>query len=414
MKKFIISWLFLCLILAISGCSSKNRQPNSSVNSSNLTTYPTATTSQADKSSDLTPAGDAKLMNPTTTASPLATDVPNHSGTKWIGYIGDAKIHATLNISRDNVSGSYYYDKYKKTIKLKGSIDKEMLNYQTISIKEKHSKNWIYGIFKTKNYIEGDWSDGKHTYAMYMLKDGSDLTPPKKPSKKTLKLDGYWSSKDTKYFCTSKITIHALFDDLISYDMFAINGTATGTLVGFGIVNKGIATSVLKYTTEDDENVKFQYSVKNSSLHIASNEYGFSCGAAVTFSPDYIKGTIHLPKATTLDVGIVNTKQQDHLFRKIVGNRYDDFINNTQFVDYDDAILDGENVKTGTSILVGDAGTCYYIISKNYIYAAILVENGAEYYTNNKKYAKRLPGPFSDWYSIGSDTNVVYHYVDCN
>jgi len=47
--------------------------------------------------------------------------------------------------------------------------------------------------------------------------------------------------------------------------------------------------------------------------------------------------------------------------------------------------------------LRGYSGCCWYIISKEHIYAAIIGDDGIYYYTNDKNYADRIPEPMAEW-----------------
>jgi len=40
----------------------------------------------------------------------------------FAGFIGNKPIHAKINVSQDKVSGVYYYDEYKTSIKLKAIL----------------------------------------------------------------------------------------------------------------------------------------------------------------------------------------------------------------------------------------------------------------------------------------------------
>jgi hypothetical protein len=112
---------------------------------------------------------------------------------------------------------------------------------------------------------------------------------------------------------------------------------------------------------------------------------------------------------TALHVGIVDTKGQEDVFRKLVGDNYDDFISNTSTVFYDEVLMDGEKVKAGSSHVTGNPGTCFYIIFSTHIYAAILGDDDSIfYYTNDKNYASRIPGPMKEWSQ--KRNKIVYIY----
>jgi len=134
------------------------------------------------------------------------------------------------------------------------------------------------------------------------------------------------------------------------------------------------------------------------------------CGMGALFYPDYVFGEIDVVMPDAIDVGIVKTEEQHELFKKLVGDKYNEFISYTSYVDYSEVIMDGEKVKAGNSMLRGAYGYCSYIISSKYIYAAIIGDDGIYYYTNDKKYANKIPEPMAEW-SKKRD-KIIYNYKE--
>lgn len=186
-----------------------------------------------------------------------------------------------------------------------------------------------------------------------------------------------------------------------------------GKIVGrsFGIVNNGSAKTVFKDTTYDEknENVFFEFKIEDDLLKLNSNMYDYMCGMGVAFDSDYVLGDIEIAMPTALEVGIVQTDEQDKLFKKLVGDKYSDFISYTSYVGYSEVIMDGEKVKAGNSYLRGAYGCCSYIISSKHIYAAIIGDEGIYYYTNDKNYAEKIPEPMAEW-AENKIGNIIYNY----
>jgi len=331
------------------------------------------------------------------------------------GCIGNAKIHAKFDIKGNKASGVYYYDQYKTNIELQGYINDldEMKEFQTISLTEDTDKKGkIKGVFRTNDYFEGCWKSGDVIYPMYLIREGSDITPPKQPSVEIMKLDGNWTGINSGYFGGSQVNIKVLFYDLIYYELNAFNGLHTGMLESFGIVNNNVAKTVFKDTTygEKKDNVLFEFKIENDSLKLNSNKYDYSCGMGVGFDSEFVKGKIKVAMPTALQLGIVETKGQDEVFKKLVGDKYSEFIAYTSYIQYSETILDGENVKVGYSQLRGAFGYCSYIISSKHIYAAIIGNEKIHYYTNDKNYANKIPEPMAKWAeNIGE---IVYNYKE--
>jgi len=402
MKKVVFAVFFILILV---GCSTQNVQeqpePTAIVPAQTAEKEETAVTTQ-----------EPTVQPPTQT--PFSESKQSNVNKEWFeGAIGDLKIHAKLEFSDDKVYGVYYYDQYKIDIKLEGTISSftEMKEFKTVSLTEDtDKKGHIAGIFRTNDYFQGFWESGSTIYPMYLIREGSDIMPPKQPSAEIKKFAGHWTGKYTNYFASSYADIKVLFDDLIFYELFAFNGANSGGVDGFGIVNNGVAKTVFKDTTYDDENIFFEFRMVNNLLSLDSNDYNYMCGSGVWFDSEYVLGDIDIEMPTALQVGIVETEEQEELFKKLVGDKYSDFISYTQAVDYSEVVLDGEKAKVGTSILRGAYGQCKYVISDKYIYAAIDEYDAIYYYTNDKKYANKLPEPMTEWRNSGA--KIIYNYVE--
>ena len=248
---------------------------------------------------------------------------------------------------------------------------------------------------------------------MYLIREGLNITPPKKPDAQISKFDGRWTGKNSGYFAGTRANIKVLFNDLIYYELEAYSGTHSGAIESFGIVNNGFAKTVFKDTTYDEkkENVLFEFKMEEDLLKLNSNMYEYMCGMGVLFDSEYVLGDIENAMPSALDVRIVETEEQDKLFKKLVGDKYSEFISYTTFVDYSEVIMDGEKVKAGNSYLRGAYGYCFYIISSKHIYAAIIGDKGIYYYTNDKKYADKIPEPMVEW-TEKENGNIIYNYIE--
>jgi hypothetical protein len=337
----------------------------------------------------------------------------------YAGAIGNSKVHARFDISGDKVSGVYYYDKYKKNIEFSGYLEKQIKDIQRIDLTEKTDKQGaIYAIFRSPDYIQGVWVSGNARYPMYLIREGASQTPPTQTGEQAAKLAGHWNGKGSGYFGGSEADITVLSDDLIFYELSAFNGANLGTLQSFAIVKDGIGTTIFEDKTYDEkkENVRFQFSLKDGSLMLDSNAYDYGCGMGVSFDKAYTKEEISVSMPTALDIGIVDTKEQDELFKKIVGDSYGAFISYTAGVSYTEDTMDGKKVKYGESLLRGASGYCFYIISDESIYAAIFVDDNLAYFTNDKAYSNKLPKPLEDWLkSKGNNpesAKIIYNYKE--
>lgn len=405
MKKVTI---LVLIMFGLVGCSAENVQKQADMTSpvpvsTNLVKEQVEATQE--------PTAQTKALNQQSISETTQIPIDN----SWFaGSIGNSKIHAKLDVIGDTVSGFYYYDQYKTNITLHGHLGEynQLKDFQSISLTEDTAKQGVIkGVLRTNDYIEGYWKSGNDIYPMYLIRESSDIAPPKEPSLNTSKFDGDWTGEDSNYFCGSKAEIKVLFDDLIYYSLSAHNGTHFGTLDSFGIIDNGVSKTVFTDTTDfqSGENVVFEFMIDNNLLKLKSNDYNYYCGMGVAFSSNFVKGNINFDIPTALEVGIVDTKDQDDLFKKLVEDKYNYFIAYTAGVDYSEVILDGEKVKCGTSYLRGANGYCVYIISEKHIYAAIM-DNGINYYTNDINYAERIPEPMIEW--LRDIKEIKYNYKE--
>jgi hypothetical protein len=329
---------------------------------------------------------------------------------RYIGAIGQAKIHASLTIDKDKVYGEYYYDKNKINIGIKGYVYDDQQEGRTLSLMEdSFQEGTINVIMRSEDYIQGFLSYGEKIYPMYLLREGSGLTPPKEPNERMNNMQGQWTGIASRYFTGSQININVLYDDLLYYELHAFDGAHNGDVEAFAIITNDKAKTIFHDTTNSKDNVIFQFSFLGDNLNLESNQYDYNCGLGVEFDELYTKKNVIINIPSAIEVGIVETKEQDELFHQLVGDRYDNFINYTQFADYSDVIMDGNEVKAGESFLRGMSGYCYYIISEEHLYAAIIINKSIEYYTNDPDYSDKLPEPMKQW---ARSIKVNYHYVE--
>lgn len=332
--------------------------------------------------------------------------------TWFTGKIGDSKIHAKLDISGDKVTGVYYYDKNKEEIKLEGYYDYSayLKDYHMFFVYEGSSqKSWLIGLIRSEDYIVGLWKSEDKEYPMYLIREGSDQTPPKEPGSQIMKMNGYWNGMNNGYFSKSSADIYVLFDDLIYYELFAMNGTHSGELESFAIVKNKTAESLFQEQTnytEPKENISFRFQLEGDNLVLDSNKYDFWCGMGVGYDSKYTKEDIEIPVPTALELEIVDTQEQEDQFRELTGDQYESFIQLTQFVAYEDITMDGKTVKAGESYLRGMNGCCYYILSENKLYLAFNNYESIDYYTNDSEYMDKLPQPMLDW---AGNMKINYH-----
>lgn len=417
MKKFnYLIIVLICTVLLFAGCSENSGPQQASQN-------PQATLTTADSMPTATAAielqGKPNTDNKDQAFSehPASTKSPEAESEWYWGAVGNAKIHAKIDISGDKVTGVYYYDKYKTNIKLSGEVDNNIKDIKTLRLTEDTAnKGEIQVLLKSEDYLQGCFITDKVVLPFYLIRDGANIASPKLPGKAVKNYDGHWNGKGTSYFSGSGAEIKVLFDDLIYYKIYANSGANSGELESFAMVKGNSAITVFSDITSNEdkkENVFYEFTYKNNSLNLNSNDYSYYCGFGVNFDSEYTKKKVKITMPTAQEVGIVKTKEMDDIFKKLVGNKYETFINYTAYASYSDAELDGKKVSAGASILRGMSGYCFYVISDKYIYAAVIDDSGSIlYYTNDGNYAQKLPEPMVQWAKDKSDLKIVYNYKE--
>lgn len=249
---------------------------------------------------------------------------------------------------------------------------------------------------------------------MYLVRTGSDSLQPNEPSEEIIQFNGQWNGVNSSFHSGSEIDIKVLFDDLFYIKMEAHNGTATGAVEGLATYQNGIATiifsDIIPEEGKDNNNVAFNFQIKENELLLEANQYDYLCGMGVSFDDRYTRDELNTSVPTLLGVGIVDTLEQQELFLEMVDYDYYKFCENTQYVIYEDIILNGKKARAGESYLRGASGTCYYINASEYLYAAIYVDDHIEYYTNDLDYADHMPEPMKEW-SDKYDTEIIFNEV---
>ncbi|MBB6452380.1 hypothetical protein HNQ94_000825 [Salirhabdus euzebyi] len=122
-------------------------------------------------------------------------------------------------------------------------------------------------------------------------------------------------------------------------------------------------------------------------------------GLNVTFEGDFLKGDVQVPEASLLDIGIFETKKQDDLFRKVVGEDYNLFVENMGVYALG-SNLDNFNANVVQGYIVGLATLNEAIImynENNEIWGATLHDGQVLYYSNVGEYKRNIPVTIKEW-----------------
>jgi hypothetical protein len=423
--------LLLCMVILLTGCS-KDKDKDTSISVENSGMVQTERSADAKEKPDRTVSQEDKDKQTPDTAATSPTSVPGSDQdkstpditdlmkegevTEFIGSVGEAGIHMSLSYQDGNLTGSYYYDKYKTKININGFIDNIYLDYTSFRLwEDTDQEGQFIALFINQDLIMGCWKNETKVYPMYLIRSGAAINPPKAAGKDLMELEGEWYGKNANYFSGSELTIRALFEDLLYFDLNAFNGTATGSLDGFMFYKEGTAGVAFRdhiiWNDPASEHVSFEIRKKDDELSLISNQYDYCCGLGVAFDHVYSReeGKHSMPSAT--EVGITANKEEEELFSQIVHYRDYAFIQNTQSVMYEDILLDGRAVRAGASMFRGAAGMCYYINGRELMYAAVYEDGVIQYYTNDPKYSDHMPRPMAEW-AESFDCEVIYNEIN--
>jgi hypothetical protein len=220
---------------------------------------------------------------------------------------------------------------------------------------------------------------------------------------------GEWERRIHQNDASLKIT--GIKGDSLAFSLQAMSGGHSGEVEGIAFVRGNIATYVGE---ENNDTCLLEFELIGDTVITIDQKRG-NCfaGMGVDYNGDY-KNSKYLPKTeeseNLVDLGVFETKQEDSVFRSLVGDNYSLFINSTQLVSEDND-LDSLNATVRSSGVKG-----LYTISENIImidssyniWAAVLDNEKVYYFTNNKEYKHKLPKTIEDWRSRFSDYEVIY------
>lgn len=420
--KFIIIYVILCMILCLT-LMACGKEDNPDKQTDNITNQQKPDLEENDRIPDNEIVVSNTVDNGPN-SSDYATDDPveepslKQGENKFVGAIGDSKIHMNLDYNDGVLAGSYYHDKDNlpaTTFKI-AELGRDQKDYVSLFLIENTDLQGMFlGIFKSSDYIVGlwQWDTNGEMFPFYLIREGSEEKVPIKPTEKTKKFDGNWYGVNSSYHNRLNLKISVLFDDLLFYESINTDGSPYGVFRGLATCENGIAKgscTELREFTPSKEYVSLEMQTDtNNELILSSDDISLS-GLDSTLDRRYTKEPIDVVFPTLLEVGIVDNKDQEERFLKILNYRDFMFIENTQYVEYKSITLDGQQVYAGEGYVKGERGNTFYINAGEYMYAAIYDDDLIEYFTNNPNYANAMPDILNDWASQ-YDAEIVYNNI---
>jgi hypothetical protein len=216
---------------------------------------------------------------------------------------------------------------------------------------------------------------------------------------------GKWNRINTDIYNPSSIDITEVKDSGFTFNIEAESGANIGSVDGSAVFNEN---SNAVY--ESDDGFKVQFSISNNILKVkilSGNESDYAA-SGVTFKGIYKKDKLDEP--SLVSQGIFGSEEQETIFKKLVGNEYDNFLYSFMKIsELDD--LDGFGAKVRSGTVKGFSGAIEAIImvnSKNLFWAAYIDDDGKiRYFTNDIK-SKTLPKTIDKWRESFKDKKVIF------
>jgi hypothetical protein len=219
---------------------------------------------------------------------------------------------------------------------------------------------------------------------------------------------GTWSRNEWQHGAT--LEIRSMGPQRFHFSLVALNGANTGDLEGVATVDGNRAI----YTDPHNKECVLEFLFKNDHvLEVAQSSDNCSAGSGVTYPGIYENTLFKSPETkspTLVELGILKTPAQEKIFRELVGDYYDTFLNSTQLVT-EGTDLDKLKAKVFTSAVRGLFSFMENIImynKSNEFWAAVIVDEEVFYFTNSKKFEKELPQTIEKWRTAFADKKVVF------
>jgi hypothetical protein len=225
-------------------------------------------------------------------------------------------------------------------------------------------------------------------------------------------VDSTWKGTWTRYMWqeTAILEITAINKDSFVFDIEVGSGGRGGDFMG----SAGISgDSALFLTTEDEDSCMFRFTRLGDSVILVKRIKGECGGAHFIFDGRYFHQKYFKEieeNLVTLD--IMESATQDSVFRSLVGQEYQNFVNTTHLVSLEDD-LDS----SGSTVMVSGVRSLFtsmeYIImtdSSRQIFAAAIIDgdDNVNYYTNWERFKGAEPKTIKFWRSRFMEKRFVF------
>ncbi len=241
----------------------------------------------------------------------------------------------------------------------------------------------------------------------------SEATPENSTATPNLSVNnawlGTWNRREWKN--GASLEINQIKKDSIEFFIFSSSGGHLGDMEGFAKVSGNTARFYLK---DDSETCILTFKLVGDSTIIVDQKGTCGCGLNVWHSGSFIKegskADIEVEE-NLLTLKILKTKSQDSIFRALVGDNYESFVQTTQLTSKDDDLdtLNASVMASGIRGLFTSMENIIMINDENEIWAAVILDdNKVLYFTNSTQYKDKLPATIEHWRENFKDYPVIF------
>lgn len=361
---------------------------------------------------DTSQSASAPPVSPSATET-FAETPGNNNVIMLEGTIGDIPVHMSLYISGGIVTGSYYYDKVGKELKLKGTTaEADRMIYLDEYDENGELTGKFDGWYTHSIRMTGSWTNSKTDKTLnFNLKVIGGI-----PANAIWA--GEWKRMDTGRFGSATLVVFNETKSGFEFQMDAFSGAHMGFINGTAVIDGTTA-----YFKDKDTTAALVFSMKNDLIDVVSKgEIYYYAGANVVFDGSYTQKK--LPEDTLLNMGYVPDEARDVAMHAMTGEDYELFLNTAQ-IRGDREDIDGLGAEVFNWWVNGFAGSNESIVMflpDGKLCAAVIdpERNAFKVYTN-AEYITAIPETIWSWIAdlqellgLTSDLPVQFHNTDKN
>ncbi len=313
------------------------------------------------------------------------------------------KVRMNLKIDGTNIAGSYYYEKSKIAIPLKGRMDKN----GDFEIQEFDPKGKVTGSFRGHHMsileLEGTWSaPGSQKNLVFALS-----ADPVYQRGKSAGWAGEWNYVKSNQFHDNLINIANEHPSSVDFAMYANSGSNVGQLEGTARLSGNTAA-----WADAESGCKVTMTLQGDALTLKTNEPCEKfCGMGAAFYNGEYKqsgsGEMNL-----VQLGVLDNASQETQLQQLTGEDYDLFLHSFDLIsDVED--LDKLGVKGVSGGVRGlftemEAIVLYRPDGKMWAAAIDTHQGVVKYFTNDPAYVRKLPKTVDNWRREFSEKKVLF------